>query len=70
MQSRLALHYLDELLLERTGKSYQRWVADKRGPDPEHPEMSWYQIALDLAEVTRRRGASPETIRRWYEKPL
>lgn len=69
MQSRLALHYLDELLLERTGKSYVQFVRELRGPE-DNPRMSWYQIALELAEVTRRRGASPETVRRWYEKPL
>jgi hypothetical protein len=70
MQSRLALVYLDELLIERTGKTFAKWVGDLRGPDPEHPEHTWMQVWLALVEVTRRQVGSPETVRRWFEKPL
>ena len=64
MQSRLALRYLDQLLRERAGQSFNDWVKERR------PAQSWYQIALELAQVTKVSGAAPETIRRWYEKPL
>lgn len=68
MQSRIALKYLDRLLRDRTGQSFQEWM------DVRHPrkgeKTSYYQIALELAEVTEVESPSPYTLQRWHENPL
>ena len=68
MQSRIALKYLDRLLRELTGQSYQEWVS-ARHPE-KGPKTSYYQIALELAEVTSVESPSPYTLQRWHENPL
>jgi len=65
VQSRIALKYLDRLLRDRTGQSYQEWAGTRR-----RGKMSWYQIALELAEVTDVDSPSPYSLQRWYENPL
>jgi hypothetical protein len=65
VQSRIALKYLDRLLRDRTGQSYQQWAGTRR-----RGKMSWYQIALELAEVTEVESPSPYSLQRWYETPL
>lgn len=66
MKSQLALKYLDQILLDRTGQDFRAWVGERR---PKGEETSWHQIALEMTRVTGVDSPASETIRRWYEKP-
>jgi hypothetical protein len=68
VQSRIALKYLDRLLRDRTGQSFQQWMDERRPEDGE--KKSYYQIALELTEVTEVESPSPYSLQRWHENPL
>jgi hypothetical protein len=64
VQTRLALRFLDQLLRVKTQLSFAEWVGQRRDEG-----RQWYRIAAELSDLTDV-PVAPETVRRWYEKPL
>lgn len=61
MQAKLALRYLDRLLVVLTEQTFREWVGERRDQG-----LPWYSIAIELSKVTGV-DTAPETIRRYYE---
>lgn len=61
MQQKLALRYLDRLLVVLTEQTFREWVEERRDQ-----KVPWYSIAIELSKVTGV-DTAPETIRRYYE---
>jgi hypothetical protein len=63
VQARLALRYLDRLLVVLTEQTFREWVKERRDRG-----VPWYSIAIEMSQVTGV-DTAPETIRRYYEHP-